>query len=204
MSQFPVLQRPLSRQHRGDDRRRLSGANIRHGRRAGARANVGHGRTGALPLSNDVDLLSERRRGGVRVRCDERNVVHQFDTLDQRVPQSRSAPGLCSHRAGTDAVGRLLIGNKCDCAPTIGTDVAQRFADQHDMPLFETSAKADSQSEHVDAIFMTLVHKLRQHKSISLHNNPPSSAAPASDGTIKIDAGSAAAAASGGTSGYCC
>ncbi len=29
------------------------------------------------------------------------------------------------------------------------------------MPLFETSAKDDGRSDHVDAIFMTLAHKIK-------------------------------------------
>lgn len=32
------------------------------------------------------------------------------------------------------------------------------------MALFETSALADSEADHVESIFMTLVHKLRQCK----------------------------------------
>lgn len=32
------------------------------------------------------------------------------------------------------------------------------------MALFETSALADSEADHVESIFMTLVHKLRQSK----------------------------------------
>jgi Ras-related protein Rab-33B len=66
---------------------------------------------------------------------------------------------------------RLLIGNKCDCTPAaVSTDEATRYADTHGMPLFETSAKADSQAEHVDAILMTLVHKLREHKPMSVRS----------------------------------
>ena len=32
------------------------------------------------------------------------------------------------------------------------------------MPLFETSAKDDARADHVDAIFMTLAHKIKQNK----------------------------------------
>ena len=39
-----------------------------------------------------------------------------------------------------------------------------QFADQHNMPLFETSAKDDSQADHVNAIFLTVAHKLKNHK----------------------------------------
>ena len=39
----------------------------------------------------------------------------------------------------------LIVGNKCDSQePTaVSTNEAQRFADSHNMPLFETSAKDD-------------------------------------------------------------
>ncbi len=42
--------------------------------------------------------------------------------------------------------------------------VQHRFADDHGMPLFETSAKDDARADHVDAIFMTLAHKIKQNK----------------------------------------
>ena len=45
------------------------------------------------------------------------------------------------------------------------------FADQNDMALFETSALADSEADHVESIFMTLVHKLRQCKSMHVQTN---------------------------------
>ena len=66
------------------------------------------------------------------------------------------------------------------------TDEAQRFADAHDMPLFETSAKADSQvlevqrhsaiynclqADHVESILMTLVHKLRESKPMHVQSD---------------------------------
>ena len=59
----------------------------------------------------------------------------------------------------------LLIGNKCDVeGAKVATQEAQAFADANDLPLFETSAKADSQADHVESIFMTLVHKLKDCK----------------------------------------
>lgn len=42
--------------------------------------------------------------------------------------------------------------------------MAQKFADNYDMPLFETSATDDSEADHVEAIFMTIAHKLKNHK----------------------------------------
>jgi Ras-related protein Rab-33B len=34
------------------------------------------------------------------------------------------------------------------------------------MPLFETSAKDDSKADHVEAIFLTLAHKIRSNKTL--------------------------------------
>jgi len=61
---------------------------------------------------------------------------------------------------------RILVGNKCDMTDkvAVGTNLAQKFADTHNMPLFETSAKDDEKANHVDAIFMTLAHKLKNSK----------------------------------------
>ena len=46
-----------------------------------------------------------------------------------------------------------------------------RFADDHGMPLFETSAKDDSKADHVDAIFLTLAHKVRNNKTLFKSGN---------------------------------
>ena len=62
----------------------------------------------------------------------------------------------------------LIVGNKCDGdneeAIAVLTNDAQRFADSHGMPLFETSAKADEKCDHVEAIFLTLAHKINANK----------------------------------------
>uniref|UniRef100_H3CXN8 small monomeric GTPase n=2 Tax=Tetraodon nigroviridis TaxID=99883 RepID=H3CXN8_TETNG len=83
------------------------------------------------------------------------------------------------HALGTE-VPRILVGNKCDLQDSIqvGTEVAQQFADTHSMPLFETSAKTSNtqkdgtldrgSSDHVEAIFMTVAHKLRSQKPLVL------------------------------------
>lgn len=83
------------------------------------------------------------------------------------------------HALGTE-VPRILVGNKCDLQDSIqvGTEVAQQFADTHSMPLFETSAKNSNiqkdgslgrgSSDHVEAIFMTVAHKLRSQKPLVL------------------------------------
>ncbi|KAF5270879.1 hypothetical protein FQR65_LT05396 [Abscondita terminalis] len=63
-------------------------------------------------------------------------------------------------------IPRILVGNKCDESLAVNTNLAQRFADQHNMPLFETSARLDSQCDNVEAIFMTLAHKLKYQKPL--------------------------------------
>ncbi|VDN59716.1 unnamed protein product [Dracunculus medinensis] len=67
----------------------------------------------------------------------------------------------------------ILIGNKCDlkCEDRVKTDLAQMFADQNDMALFETSALVDSEADHVESIFMTLVHKLQQSKPMHVQSD---------------------------------
>ncbi|KAM3842722.1 RAB33B, member RAS oncogene family a [Diretmus argenteus] len=88
------------------------------------------------------------------------------------------------HALGTE-VPRILVGNKCDLRDSVqvGTDVAQQFADAHSMPLFETSAKSPANqgdggsgrsgsSDHVEAIFMTVAHKLKSQKPLMLSQPP--------------------------------
>ena len=48
----------------------------------------------------------------------------------------------------------------------VTTSTAQRWADDRGMPLFETSAKDDSVADHVDGIFLTLAHKLREGRTM--------------------------------------
>jgi len=69
---------------------------------------------------------------------------------------------------------RILIGNKCDRKDEkqVETWEAQRFADAHLMPLFETSAKEDSEKETVEGIFMTLAHKLKTSKLLFTSEYP--------------------------------
>ncbi|RXG69772.1 Ras-related protein Rab-33 [Armadillidium vulgare] len=63
-------------------------------------------------------------------------------------------------------IPRILVGNKCDrnFQLHVPRNLAQRLADQHNMPLFETSAKNDSDCSHIDSIFFTLAHKLKTSK----------------------------------------
>ncbi|CAI5677318.1 RAB33B, member RAS oncogene family a [Oreochromis niloticus] len=97
------------------------------------------------------------------------------------------------HALGTE-VPRILVGNKCDLQDSVqvNTDLAQQFADAHSMPLFETSAKNpnsqgdgnNGNSDHVEAIFMTVAHKLKSQKPLVL-SQPPE----ASGGTINLNRG---------------
>ncbi|MCP9258146.1 Ras-related protein Rab-33B [Dirofilaria immitis] len=75
--------------------------------------------------------------------------------------------------SSTNNTPHILIGNKCDLtlANRVKTDVAQIFADQNDMALFETSALADTEADHVESIFMTLVHKLQQSKPMHVQTD---------------------------------
>jgi len=71
----------------------------------------------------------------------------------------------CEAQPDPSLVPRILVGNKCDLADAkVHTNIAQTFADMHQMPLFETSAKDDSRQDNVEAIFMTLAFKLKNSK----------------------------------------
>lgn len=92
----------------------------------------------------------------------------------------------CNAHNLTNEIPRVVVGNKCDDDEhtVVDTNAAQIFADLHDMPLFETSAKKDSEIDNVEAIFMTLAHKLlsakplmpadksRQVVNLGTHNRP--------------------------------
>ncbi|CAA84705.1 Ras-related protein Rab-33 [Caenorhabditis elegans] len=73
---------------------------------------------------------------------------------------------------GDSEVPRILIGNKCDveCTNRVSTDEAQMFADRNNMALFETSAKLASEADHVESIFLTLLHKLQQSKPMHVQS----------------------------------
>ncbi|XP_029451520.1 ras-related protein Rab-33B [Rhinatrema bivittatum] len=82
----------------------------------------------------------------------------------------------CKQHSLTYDIPRILVGNKCDLmdAIQVPTDMAQKFADSQSMPLFETSAKNPYDSDHVEAIFLTLAHKLKYHKPLMLSQPPDS------------------------------
>ncbi|KAG9342490.1 hypothetical protein JZ751_016493 [Albula glossodonta] len=80
----------------------------------------------------------------------------------------------CRQHSLGQEVPRILVGNKCDLrdAVQVSTDTAQKFADSHSMPLFETSAKNPNDNDHVEAIFMTVAHKLKSQKPLVLSQPP--------------------------------
>lgn len=50
--------------------------------------------------------------------------------------------------------------------PQVPSNTALKFADAHNMLLFETSAKDPRESQNVDSIFMSLACRLKAQKSL--------------------------------------
>ena len=94
----------------------------------------------------------------------------------------------------------LIVGNKVDSSePTaVSTNDAQRFADTHNMPLFETSAKDDEKCDHVEAIFLTLAHKINANKLLFKTSKEPTSEE--REQTVKVSSGPTLPE----EPGYCC
>lgn len=65
------------------------------------------------------------------------------------------------------SVPKLMIGNKCDLIHerTINSNEARKFADLHNMPMWEISTKNDEELETIESIFLTLAHKLVKSKT---------------------------------------
>uniref|UniRef100_A0A8C8AVE4 small monomeric GTPase n=1 Tax=Otus sunia TaxID=257818 RepID=A0A8C8AVE4_9STRI len=74
----------------------------------------------------------------------------------------------CNGHAVPPLVPRVLVGNKCDLKDLIQvpSSMALKFADAHNMLLFETSAKDPKESQNVDAIFMCLACRLKAQRSL--------------------------------------
>ncbi|CAG9819692.1 unnamed protein product [Phaedon cochleariae] len=118
--------------------------------------------------------------------------IQSFETLKKWMEE-------CETNSLQD-VPKILVGNKCDGIAAVPHNVAQRFADQYNMPLFETSARLDSQCDNVEAIFMTLALKLKNHKQFL-----PSSISSNSDTVVLSTGGSRRLASSKDTkSSWCC
>ncbi|KAF8358117.1 rab-33 [Pristionchus pacificus] len=120
-------------------------------------------------------------------------VVFVYDVSDQRSFSSLPAwlEECEKHGLGaTTEIPRILIGNKCDLEPPanrVSTDAAQIFADRNNMALFETSAKKESEADHVESIFMTLVHHL--HRSKAMHVQSERERADKKEQTLLLKAG---------------
>ncbi|GFW70563.1 ras-related protein Rab-33B [Trichonephila clavipes] len=93
-----------------------------------------------------------------------------FQNLTHWIAEFKQYQGSCPD------IPKILVGNKCDCKDNkaVSTNMAQKFADCHDMPLFETAATDDNEADHVDAIFMTLAHKLKSHRPMMVNSSSPS------------------------------
>ncbi|XP_037531949.1 ras-related protein Rab-33A [Nematolebias whitei] len=74
----------------------------------------------------------------------------------------------CNGHRVSASVPRVLVGNKCDLVDQIQvpSNMALKFADSHNMLLFETSAKDPKESQNVDSIFMSLACRLKAQKSL--------------------------------------
>ncbi|XP_032642026.2 ras-related protein Rab-33A [Chelonoidis abingdonii] len=74
----------------------------------------------------------------------------------------------CNGHAVPPFVPKVLVGNKCDLREQIQvpSSVALKFADAHNMLLFETSAKDPKESQNVESIFMCLACRLKAQKSL--------------------------------------
>ncbi|XP_029627352.1 ras-related protein Rab-33A [Salmo trutta] len=74
----------------------------------------------------------------------------------------------CNGHRVSPTVPRVLVGNKCDLVSHIQvpSNTALKFADAHNMLLFETSAKDPKESQNVDSIFMCLACRLKAQKSL--------------------------------------
>ncbi|XP_029463041.1 ras-related protein Rab-33A [Rhinatrema bivittatum] len=74
----------------------------------------------------------------------------------------------CNGHSVSPLVPKVLVGNKCDLRNHIQvpSSMALKFADAHNMLLFETSAKDPKESQNVESIFMCLACKLKAQKSL--------------------------------------
>uniref|UniRef100_A0A8B9Q025 RAB33A, member RAS oncogene family n=1 Tax=Apteryx owenii TaxID=8824 RepID=A0A8B9Q025_APTOW len=74
----------------------------------------------------------------------------------------------CNGHAVPPLVPKVLVGNKCDLKELIQvpSSMALKFADAHNMLLFETSAKDPKESQNVESIFMCLACRLKAQKSL--------------------------------------
>lgn len=71
-------------------------------------------------------------------------------------------------------VPKLMIGNKCDLIHEriVSSNQARKFADLHNMPMWEISTKNDEELETIESIFLTLSHKLVRSRSSFMGRAP--------------------------------
>ncbi|CAF0743676.1 unnamed protein product [Brachionus calyciflorus] len=95
--------------------------------------------------------------------------INSFENLTHWIEEYNR---FCTLNQTSSLIPKILVGNKCDLESDqkVSTNMAQTFADMHQMPLFETSAKDDSHSDHVEAIFMTLALKLKNSRPFYVPN----------------------------------
>lgn len=74
----------------------------------------------------------------------------------------------CDRHSLSPDTPRVLVGNKCDMSDrkVVTSGIAQKFSDANNMPFFETAAKLEEEGDKINNVFMTLAHKLRDHKSM--------------------------------------
>ncbi|XP_028831714.1 ras-related protein Rab-33B-like [Denticeps clupeoides] len=97
----------------------------------------------------------------------------------------------CRRNVPGQDVPRVLVGNKSDlvAAGKVSSEQAQKFAEAHGMPFYQTSAKGlGAHSDTVEAIMCMLAHRLKKQQPL-LNNNAPCCA---SFGSFKLKAKSRA------------
>ena len=89
----------------------------------------------------------------------------------------------CRRNALGQEVPRILVGNKCDLVQGssnwggVNSEQVQRFAEAHGMPFYLTSAKGpEGQGDHVEAIFVSLAHRLKRQRTLLASHTPQSEA----------------------------
>lgn len=126
--------------------------------------------------------------------------VSSFESLSSWIEE-------CDAYNMSSQIPRILVGNKCDVQDkvVVSTSVAQRFADMHQMPLFETSAKDNTQTDHVESIFLTLAHKLKNAKPMMSSPSVYASAkSPLGQGPLRLTGDYRNSSSSSGDSGDSC
>ena len=99
-------------------------------------------------------------------------VILVYDVTDQTSFINCSEWLLSIERYGFEDIVKLLVGNKCDLTSTRVTDYAtgKEFADKHDLPYLETSAKDGT---NVTLAFNNLIKGVFDQRREKDSKNPP-------------------------------